>query len=83
MMEVIKDPDQAHPAILILVLFCVRILILRLSQQTLTDLFRDLWPILLTLLIEIFDKGRPKQIELIAAALKLIELISIMQIDEF
>jgi hypothetical protein len=37
--EVIKNHDKAHPSLLILIMFCIRILILRLSQKSLNDLF--------------------------------------------
>ena len=52
--EVIKNADSAHPSLLILVLFCVRILILRLSPSSLNELFRHIWPILLTLLVQTY-----------------------------
>ena len=46
-----------------------------------------MWPILLTLLMQIFEKNTSqksyKDRNLILAALKLIELISLKQIDEF
>ena len=51
--DVIKD-DTAHPSLIILVLFCIRILILRLSPTSLNDLFRNIWPVLLTLLVSFF-----------------------------
>ena len=49
--EVIKNCDTVHPGMLILILFCVRILIMRLSPKQLNDLFKNIWPMLLTLLI--------------------------------
>jgi hypothetical protein len=57
MSEVIKNSDRANPALIILILFCLRILVLRLSQQRLTELFRNIWPILITLLMQIFEKS--------------------------
>jgi len=38
--DVIKSTDNAHSSLLILILFCIRILILRLSQENLNDLFK-------------------------------------------
>jgi len=49
--DVIKNPETQHPNLLILILFCIRILILRLSSVTLNNLFRNIWPMLLTLLL--------------------------------
>ena len=49
--EVIRNAESSPPALVILVLFCVRILILRLSSITLNELFRNIWPHLLTLLV--------------------------------
>lgn len=48
--DVIKD-EKAHTSLLILILFCLRVLILRLSSHNLNELFRNIWPILLTLLV--------------------------------
>lgn len=45
-----------HAALLILILFSVRILILRLSEHTLDQLFTDIWPMLLALLMQTFSK---------------------------
>jgi len=54
--DVIKSTDNSHSSLLILILFCLRILILRLSQSNLNDLFKQIWPMLLTLLIQIYSK---------------------------
>lgn len=84
MAEVIKNAESSHPSLLILILFCVRILILRLSPSTLNDLFRHIWPILLTLLMQIFNKKNTQNYpNLILAALKLIELMTVIQLEEF
>lgn len=68
----------------------MRILILRLSAKTLNSLFKNIWPVLLSLLIQILSKkqnsaisNNTKNPNLILSALKLIELISIVQFDEF
>jgi len=82
--EIIKNADETNPALVILVLFSMRILILRLSPSSLNELFRHIWPILLTLLMQIFKKGKiPKNPNLILATLKLIEMMSIVQLEEF
>jgi chromate transport protein ChrA len=68
--------EKPSPALLILILFCIRILFMRLSSNALNKLFRSVWPSLITLLIQIFRKEKtPKQINLQLAALKVIELI--------
>ena len=54
--DVIKKPETAHAALLILVLFAIRTLILRLSEVTLNQLFIDIWPMILTLLMQTFSK---------------------------
>jgi len=105
--DLIKNPDTASPPLLILVkivkisenifiykiLFCMRILILRLSPRALNSLLKTLWPMILSILIQILLKSKPsikkdkkenaEIMNLILAALKLIELISILQFEEF
>jgi len=64
----------------------MRILILRLSPQVLQDLIRSIWPMLLALLMQIFSRKQNnigKTPNLPYAALKLIELISVIQTEEF
>jgi len=81
--EVMKQED-APPALLILILFCIRILLMRLSSISLNKLFKSVWPSLITLLIQIFKKGRaPKPCTLQLSALKVIELIHAMNLEEF
>lgn len=48
--NVIKD-ESTHPSLQVLIMFCLRVLILRLSSMNLNELFRSIWPILLTLLV--------------------------------
>jgi len=84
--EIIKNAGEStsDPGLLILVLFCLRILIVRLSKSSLDALFRQIWPILLTLLIQIFNKKNSENNpNLILSALKLIEVIQICDIEEF
>jgi hypothetical protein len=77
--DVVKNSDAPQP-VLILILFCIRIVMLRTSSEALTKLFVNLWPILLFLLMGIFSKdfdARPGSLNLVWAALKLIEMISL------
>jgi len=68
--------ENPSPAMLILILFCIRILFIRLSAISLNKLFRSVWPSLITLLVIIFRKDRTsKNLNLQLAALKVIELI--------
>ncbi|EGR32623.1 n-terminal domain protein [Ichthyophthirius multifiliis] len=82
--EIIKNIDTSANLIILILLY-FRIMILRMSQIVLVDFFRTIWPILLNLLIKIFSKKDNSliNINLIFAGLKLIELISIVQIEDF
>jgi hypothetical protein len=64
-------------------MFCIRILILRLSPKTLSQLFRNIWPMLLTFLMQVFSQGETLNANLLLSTLKLIELISIVAMEEF
>jgi len=55
MCNVIRHKKNQSPNLLILIFFCLRILILRFSSSNLNQLFKNIWPILLSLLIEIFS----------------------------
>ena len=88
----IKIALSSHPSLLILVLFSIRILILRLSEISLNQLFIDIWPMILAFLMQIFSKNLvkvevaneiSKNPNLLLAALKLIEMISISNLGEF
>lgn len=73
-----------HPYLIILVFFTLRILILRLKQETLNDLLKSMWSSILFLIDEmICSKKDYKQEEIFIAALKLLEMISYADIDEF
>lgn len=79
--EVMKE-ENSSPALLILMLFCIRILFMRLSQTSLNKMFKSIWPGLISILIQIFnfkDKKKNKNINLILAALKVIELIHALE----
>ena len=83
--DVMKGTETSQP-VLILILFCIRIIILRTSNEALTKLLADLWPRILFLLMGIFQKepdGKPGTINLVWAALKLIELISLTEMTSF
>lgn len=54
--DVIKQAESSHPALLILILFSIRVLIFRLSEISLNQLFIDIWPMLLAFLMQIFSK---------------------------
>lgn len=54
--EVIKNSDAPQP-VLILIFFCIRILILRVSPDRLTKLLSNLWQLIMFLLINIFKKA--------------------------
>ncbi len=78
--------ESAHPALLILILFCIRILILKLSEISLNQLFIDIWPMILALLMQIYSKQYvkvnlqnevSKNPNLLLATLKMMEMISL------
>lgn len=74
MSDVIKSAESQPPSMLILILFIVRVLILRLSSGSLKELFRNIWPMLLTLLVFVLNKKNTrKNPNLVLGALKLIE----------
>lgn len=83
--EVIKEFEQTNPALLMLIFFCLRILVLRLSAHSLHELFRNIWPSLLVLLVQVFDRSaeRKRSPALVYAALKLVELLACVDIEEF
>ena len=90
--DVIKKPENVHAALLILLLFAIRILILKLSEITLNQLFIDIWPMILTLLMQTFSKQLvrvhihneiTKNPNYLLAALKLVEMISLTNLGEF
>lgn len=83
---VLRD-ESTHPNLIILILFSIRILILRLKRETLNGLFKTMWPAILFLLEKMirsnkWDKKSHNH-NIILAALKLLELISCTDIEEF
>jgi len=94
--EVLKTQESQHPSLLVLVYFCLRVLILKLSSQNLNNLFRHIWPMILTGLIQIFtvvkennyisvrqNNNSAKNPNLLLAAMKIIETLSITGLDQF
>lgn len=90
--EILKNSETAHPSLLILILFSLRILILRLSPKNLSELFTDIWPMIMTLLIQLFSRKAikvtmsnevSKNPNLLLAALKLVEMMSITKLIQF
>jgi len=63
----------------------MRILILRLSEKVLNELLSNIWPTLFTLLMQIFSQTQSQQQHpmLLLSGLKLLEIISIMRIEQF
>lgn len=83
--EVLKD-ETVHPNLIIMILFSLRILILRLKKDTLNNLFKSMWPSILFLLDKLIKSTKwekTKNNEIVIAALKLLELISFTDIEEF
>lgn len=62
-----------------------RILMLRLSTQTLAEALRKLWPHLLNELVQVFDvpQGEQHDFYLSIEGIKLIELMSQLNIEDF
>ena len=83
---VLKE-SKLDPRIIIMILFCLRILILRQDKKTLDDLFRNIWPSVLfmleLMLVSKKLRAKNKKNNILLATLKLLEIISCMDIDEF
>ena len=61
-----------------------RILMLRLTSTKLEDVLRKLWPHLLNELVQVFDPPNGKRdMALIFEAIKIIELMSQLNIEDF
>lgn len=59
-----------------------RVLLLRLSPQTLAEALRKLWPHLLNELVFVFEQQK-ENYELIIEAIKIVELMSCLNIEDF
>lgn len=84
--SVLKE-DDVHTNLIILILFSIRILILRLRRETLNGVFKSMWPFILFLLEKLIKPNKwadksPGN-EVLLAAFKLLEIISCLDIDEF
>ena len=79
--DVIKNAENMHSSLIILILFAFRIIIIRLSPSNLNELFKHIWPMLLSLLIQICKSHQ--NINLVLAGLKVIEILSVAQLDQF
>jgi hypothetical protein len=62
-----------------------RIMMLRLTSSKLEDALRKLWPHLLNELVQVFDppKGKKRDLVLTFEAIKIIELMSQLNIEDF
>ena len=62
----------------------MRMLFLRFSHEGVMQMIRDLWPIIFTELIQnILDKKRNKDFNLLSESFKFVELLSLVNIEEF
>ena len=84
--SVLKEED-VHMNLIILILFSLRILILRLRKETLNGIFKSMWPFILFLMEKLISQKKWQQKspnnEVALAAFKLLEIISCLDIDEF
>lgn len=84
--NVLKE-ETTHPNLIILILFSIRIMILRLKKETLNGMFKTIWSSVLFLLEKIFNskklEKKSEQCNIVLAGFKLLELISCSDIDEF
>jgi hypothetical protein len=67
--------------------FLTRVMLIRLNKQTLTEALRKLWPHLLNELISVFEIKHEEMnrdnIDLTIEAIKLVELLSSLNIEDF
>jgi len=82
--EIIRKQSD-NIALIYLILFSFRILILRLPFDTLTNLFINVWPFLMTIMIDVFKDSKISyaSVNLKLEALKLLELISVCNFEHF
>ena len=94
MIEVFKQQKKHDLKQRLFLFFLTRVLLIRLSTQPLIDALRKLWPHLLNELISVFevkhdqyttpDKGEADlNIDLTIEAIKLVELLSSLNIEDF
>lgn len=87
MIEVFKQKQKNDLKQRLFLFFLTRVMLIRLSFQALTDALRKLWPHLLNELISVFevkDEALDKDnTELTIEAIKLVELLSSLNIEDF
>lgn len=54
--HILKNPDS-HPTTISLALLCFRVLIIRLADDIMVDLFNNVWPVLLTALVSLLSSN--------------------------
>lgn len=71
-------------SLVVSILLLMRILVLKLKSENLNDLFKSLWSSILFLLEKVINKqGAPNQDQVLISSLKLIDLISELNLEEF
>lgn len=86
LLEKIKNllrEENKEPRLTILILFSLRILIMRLQKTSLNELFRTIWPSIIFLLRKLIKSKNTKNEGIFLASMKLLELISCTDIEEF
>lgn len=88
MIEIFKQKDKKDVKQRLFLFFLTRVLLIRLNFQTLTEALRKLWPHLLNELISVFESKQEGNInsdesDLTIEAIKLIELLSSLNIEDF
>lgn len=86
LLEKIKNllkEENTDPRLTILILFSLRILIMRLQQSTLNELFKTIWPSIIFLLRKLIKSKNEQHQNIFLASMKLLELISSTDIEEF
>lgn len=87
MIEVFKQKEKKDLKQRLFLFFLTRVMLIRLNPQTLTEALRKLWPHLLNELISVFevkaDTMDKENTELTIEAIKLVELLSSLNIEDF
>ena len=87
LLEQIRDIIKTYSndsALLIIMFFCLRIMILRTKKQLFSEMFSLIWPVLYYLMISILsDEGGLRDPNLKLATLKLIEMLCLIDYEGF
>lgn len=87
MIEVFKQKQKNDHKQRLFLFFLTRVMLIRLNFQALTDALRKLWPHLLNELITVFEVKEEdidkENTELTIEAIKLVELLSSLNIEDF